>query len=182
MASTDLNLLECGTLSEPGPLGRLVRLVFGVLCLYYVYGLWTIRDDMFSVTLNIRPLIWNGIIPGLFLISYVVNIGFSRAWKKWPAIISVIFFAIAALIGLLLTGQLESAILGRTIWAWEIYLFGHLGLSFVLAVALATPGCEMRSMHHLYSKLTGKPTKEHKCPVGPISMFDNWEQSKTIHR
>lgn len=26
--------------------------------------------------------------PGLFLISYVVNIGFSRAWKKWSAIFS----------------------------------------------------------------------------------------------
>ena len=182
MASTDLNLLECGTLSKPGPIGRFVRLTFGILCLYYVHGLWTIRQDLFSQAQSIRPLIWNGIIPGLFLISYIVNIGFSRAWKKWPALVSIALLLIATLIGFMRSGQLESVILGRTIWTWEIYLFSHLGLSFLLASFLATPGCEMRSFHHFYSKLLGKPRRDHQCPLGPISMIDNWERLRATYK
>ena len=83
MATTDLTLDEPGTLRRPGPIGRLVRLAFGVSCLYYVYGLWTVREALVAGNGSIRPLVWNGLFFGLFLVSYVVNIGFSRSWKKW---------------------------------------------------------------------------------------------------
>lgn len=178
MASTDLKLLECGSLAKPGPIGRLVRLCFGLLGLYYVFGLWVIRQDLL-INEHIRPLVWNGVIPGLFLVSYVINIGFSRAWKKWPAIISLGIILAVGLIAYMQSGHIETAMLARTIWVWEIYIFGHLGLSFVLASLLTTPGCEMRSAYHLYSKLTGKPTKEHHCPVGPLNELDKWEYART---
>jgi hypothetical protein len=57
MATTDLKLDEPGSLPKPGPVGRMFRLLFGLLC-------------------------WNGILPGLFLISCVINIGYSRSWGK----------------------------------------------------------------------------------------------------
>lgn len=175
MATTDLKLEECGTLPKPGPIGRLVRLGFGLLCLYYVYSLWIARGDLITADGTIRPLLWNGILGGLFLVSYVVNIGFSGAWKKWPAIISVLFLLGFALMGYIQAGSFETPMLAHAVHIWAFYIFTHLGLAFVLAAIICTPGCEMRAFHHLYSLVSGNPTKEHHCPIGPLQPIDNWE-------
>ena len=175
MATTDLKLDEAGTLPRPGPIGRLVRLVFGSACLWYVFGLLQMSANLMAADGHVRPAVWNGIFPGLFLISYVVNIGYSRAWKKWPAIVSAgVFLGIAAF-GYLAEGTVETIALARAIWGWELYLFLHLGIAFVLAAVIGTPGCEMRAFHDLYSRVTGIPTKEHYCPVGPLHPIDQWE-------
>lgn len=175
MATTDLKLDAPGTLPRPGPVGRLVRLVFGLLCLSYVYGLIQVTQDLMTPAGGIRPLIWNGIIIGLILVSYVVNIGYSRAWKKWPAIVSAIALAAIGLLGYLTAGTIETGLLARSIWVWELYVFAHLGLAFVIAATIGTPGCEMRAFHDLYSRITGAPTQEHYCPVGPLHPIDQWE-------
>ncbi len=175
MATTDLKLDEPGTLPRPGPVGRLARLLFGALCLYYVYGLATVAGSILSPDGSIRPILWNGVIPGLFLVSYVVNIGFSRAWKKWPAVVSTMALGVIALVGYLTSGSVETATLARSIWSWELYVFGHLGTAFLIAAIIGTPGCEMRAFHDLFSRLTGAPTKEHYCPVGPLHPIDQWE-------
>ncbi len=178
MASTDLKLVQPGCLSKPGPIGRFVRLGFGALCIYYAISLWGIRSELITNAGTIRPMIWNGIFPGIILVSYVVNIGFSRAWKKWPAIISLMLILMAGAVGLLLTGAVESPILAGTVFVWELYVFSHLGLSFALSGVLATPGCEMRALYHLFSLITGKPTKEHHCPIGPLNALDRWENTR----
>ena len=124
-------------------------------------------------------MIWNGIPIGLFLISYIINIGFSRAWKKWPAIVSVSIFGVIAGIGYVMQGTIETNLLERVIWIWELYLFSHLGFAFIIAGVIGTPGCEMRAFHDMYSRLTGVPTKEHYCPVGPLHPIDQWEARRT---
>jgi len=178
MATTDLTLEEPGSLPRPGPVGRIVRLFFGILCLRYVAGLLQVGANLFSADAHIRPLIWNGVIIGLFLISYVINIGFSRAWKKWPAIVCAGVFLALAAVGQLTEGTPETVLLARSIWIWELYLFSHLGIAFVIAAVIGTPGCEMRAFHDLYSRLTGKSTKEHFCPVGPLHPIDQWEAAR----
>lgn len=175
MATTDLRLDEPGTLPRPGPVGRLARLIFGAMCLYYVNGLLTIADGILSPDGGIPQMLWNGIVPGLFLVSYVVNIGYSRAWKKWPAVVSAVVLGMIATVGYLTSGTVETAALGRSIWGWELYVFGHLGAAFLVAAVIGTPGCEMRAFHDLYSRLTGVPVKEHYCPVGPLHPIDRWE-------
>jgi hypothetical protein len=179
VATTDLKLDEPGTLPRPGLVGRLARLALGALCLWYVYGLVMIGGDVMSPAGNVPTMIWNGILPGLFLVSYVVNIGYSRAWKKWPAIISALAFAAVALVGQVTSGTVETVALARLVWSWELYVFAHLGLSFLLAAMIGTPGCEMRAFHDLYSRVTGVPTKEHYCPVGPLHPIDQWEVGRT---
>jgi hypothetical protein len=180
MATTDLKLDEPGTLPRPGPVGRLLRLGLGVLCLCYVYGLIQVSipvqaGNLIAADGSIQPVTWNGLIFGLFLVSYVVNIGFSRAWKKWPAVVSASALAIIAGVGYAMEGMVETTLLARSIWIWELYVFSHLGLAFIIAGVISTPGCEMRAFHHLYSRLTGVPTKEHFCPVGPLHPIDQWE-------
>jgi hypothetical protein len=178
MATTDLKLDEPGTLPRPGPVGRLTRLAFGVLCTWYVIRLVGIAGDLADTDGHIRTLIWNGILPGLFLISYVVNIGYSRGWRKWPAIVSGGVFLALAGVGYVTSGSPESSLLARTVWLWEVYLFTHLGLCFLVAAVIGTPGCEMRALHDVYSRISGRPTGEHICPVGPLNAIDLWEMQK----
>lgn len=179
MATTDLELDEPGSLPKPGPIGRLARLAFGLLCAWYVRGLIDVAGTLVTSDGHIRTLIWNGILPGLFLISYVVNIGFSRAWRKGPAIVSAIAILAVAGVGYFLRGNMETELLARTIWTWETYLFSHLGLAFLIAGVIGTPGCEMRAFHDLYSRITRAPTKEHFCPIGPLHPIDQWESRRS---
>jgi hypothetical protein len=176
MASTDLKLEDVGTLTPPGLIGRLVRLIFGSLSLYYVYGLWSVWDQKLTVDGHIEPLIWNGVFASLLLVSYVINIGYSRDWKKRPALFSLLYLLIVAFIGWQSSGSWENIILATAIAVWEFYIFTHLGLCFVIAAIIATPGCEMRAFHHLYGVVTGTNTKEHHCPIGPLSAIDRWER------
>jgi hypothetical protein len=181
MATTDLKLDDPGSLPKPGPIGRLVRLALGALCLWYVSGLLQVFDSLVTSDGHIRSLIWNGVLPGLFLVSYVINIGYSRAWKKWPAIVSAVSFLLIGAIGYLTSGSVETSWLAGAIWVWALYVFSHLGVAFMLSGIIGTPGCEMRAFHDLYSRITGVPTKEHFCPVGPLHPIDQWEAGRT-HR
>jgi hypothetical protein len=178
MATTDLKLDEPGSLPRPGPIGRAVRLGFGSLCLWYVISLIHLTGNLFGSDGHIRSMVWNGVVIGLFLVSYVVNIGFSRAWKKWPTIISVGVFLLVGGVGLLTQGSFETSLLARVIWGWELYLFSHLGLAFIISGIIGSAGCEMRAFHDLYSRLTGTPTKEHYCPIGPLHSIDQWENQR----
>lgn len=175
MATTDLKLESAGTLPRPGPIGRFVRLGFGVLCLWYVASLAEVSESLLGADGHIRSVVRNGILFGLFLVSYVINIGFSRSWKKWPAFVSAAAILVAAGFGYLVQGTIESGVLARVVWGWELYVFSHLGIAFFLAAVVGTPGCEMRAFQDFYSRITGAPTKEHYCPVGPLHPIDQWE-------
>ena len=178
MATTDLRLEETGSLPKPGPIGRVVRLAFGALCVYYVVGLIDVSGDLIGSDGHIRTVVWNGVLIGLFLISYIVNIGFSRAWKKWPAILCAGVFIALAGYGQVTQGAIETNALASAIWGWELYLFSHLGTAFIISAVISTPGCEMRAFHDVYSRLSGLPTKEHFCPVGPLHPIDKWESNR----
>jgi len=179
MATTDLHLDEPGSLPKPGPIGRVARFLFGLLCLWYVKGLIDVAADLRTGDGQIISIVWNGILFGLILISYVINIGFSRAWKKWPAIVSACVFLAIGGVGYFTDGTIQTMMLARSVWCWELYLFSHLGIAFVVSGVIATPGCEMRAFHDLYSRLTGVPTKEHYCPVGPLHPIDQWEAGRS---
>jgi hypothetical protein len=140
-----------------------------------------LTGNLFGSDGHIRSIVWNGVVIGLFLISYVANIGFSRAWKKWPAIISAGVFLLIAGIGYLTQSTFETRLLAYVIWGWELYLFSHLGLAFMVSGIIGSAGCEMRAFHELYSRLTGIPTKEHHCPIGPLHSIDQWEAKRMHH-
>ena len=179
MATTDLKLDESGSLPRPGPIGRLVRLAFGLVCIWYVFVLIAVSGDLMSGQGGIRPVVLNGVLIGLFLVSYIINIGYSRPWKKWPALVSAGVFLALAGFGYVTKGTIETNVLAHAVWAWEVYLFLHLGAAFMIAALIGTPGCEMRAFHDLYSRLTGIPTKEHYCPIGPLNSIDRWEAGRS---
>ncbi|MCZ6616939.1 MAG: hypothetical protein O7E57_02310 [Gammaproteobacteria bacterium] len=178
--SDPLELVEPGSLARPGPVGRLVRLGLGVMCLL---GLWNVTGNIKAViaapvVVMMNPYFAALILLCFWLINYVVNIGFSKNWGRRPAYLSLAGFLILALLGFVINGEFDSLILGVPLFAWLAYFYGHLGISFVLAGALATPGCEMRGIPELVGLITGRAAAEHHCPTSFITRLDEWEQRR----
>lgn len=164
---------EQGTLRKPGPIGRTVRLLLGIWCLYVCWTLWRYPEGLIRESLPH----WTALISipfALWLVPPVVNIGFGTNWKAWPRYLAT-GVILLWMIGLALTeGSWWSSALGRFSWLFVLYTFGHLGLSFVLSATISTPGCEMRAIPHLWTLLTRRKTKEHFCP-GFLHGLDAWE-------
>jgi hypothetical protein len=176
--SDPLILLHQGTLERPGPYGRLARLALGILCLYALYELFEhspfIIESPATAMLNIVTLL----VPAILIFNYVVNIGFGRSWGRWPIYVSVAGLLAIAAASWYPLGTSNHAVFGIALWSWLGYFYGHLGISFVLAAVIATPGCEMRAIPQLAVKLTGGLASEHSCPVSCVTKLDEWEQRR----
>lgn len=173
-----LQLVDQGTLVRPGPIGRVLRLSFGLLCVQALWELANIAPDFIASPIQFLPNIAIMLLIELCIFNYVVNIGFSRDWGRYPVIVSLLLFALLAVGSFIINADLNSYALGLSMFAWLVYFFAHLGLSFLLAALLATPGCEMRAIPELLGKIKGKASREHHCPVSFISKIDNWEDKR----
>jgi hypothetical protein len=162
-----------GTLSPPGPLGRLVRLLLGILILKFIIDWLTIIDS--SDFLNPFILLW--IAFSIKLAPYVINIGFGINKGAKPRFILLGIWVLGGLAGYLSEGVWRSEALWAVIEITQIYIYGHLGLSFFLSAILSTPGCEMRAIPHLLGKISGQGSQEHYCP-GFLDNIDRWERSR----
>lgn len=177
--SEPLELVDPGTLTRPGPIGRLVRLSLGALCLYvfadlFYYAEWTVTQPFSSLANRFLVL-----LAPLCIFNYVVNIGYSKSWGRRPLLLSLIALAVFAGIAFLFTSNFDSPILGVPLNLWLGYFYGHLGFSFTLSAVLATPGCEMRAIPELFGRMRGTPSEEHHCPAAFISKIDEWEHRRT---
>lgn len=164
---------EEGTLHPPGPIGRIVRLAVGLLLAKLVFDWLTLIDSSDYD----QPFILMWVAISVALAPYVVNIGFGVNWGAIPRYILIGVWLLAACVGFLLEGTLTSELLWSVVEFTQIYIYGHLGISFLLSAILATPGCEMRALPHLFGKLSGTGSKEHYCP-GFIDKVDRWEQRR----
>lgn len=176
--SDPLALLEEGTLARPGPIGRLVRLLLGLACLYALYELILYRQDIIQTPLSVLPNIAVMVLATLLLINYVANIGFGTSWGRWPSYVAIGSTLLLAVIAWFMFGTTNHALPGTVLWAWMVYCFAHLGLSFVLSAMLATPGCEMRAIPELFGSLSGRAAAEHHCPIAFIGRIDAWESER----
>ena len=170
--------VEQGTLVRPGPIGRLVRLALALGCVYVMFELIAVGSGLFTST---NPTITAWLLPiamGLYVFPDVLNIGFGKSWRRSRVTGALLVLAgLAALIGKISFGSFLASPLGGLIYVWLFYTFGHLGIAFLLAVILATPGCEMRSIPQLWGLITSSSQKEHYCP-GMLSPLDRWEATR----
>lgn len=173
-----LDLVDRGSLARPGPIGRLLRLTLGAACFYGLWELINVAPIFVERPLELLPNLSLMILVVLCVFNYVVNIGFSKDWNHYPLTISLSLIFSVALIGYLLTGNPGSTSLGILIVLWMGYFYTHLGVSFLLASILATPGCEMRAIPELFGRMTNKAMKEHHCPSSIISGIDRWEYNR----
>ena len=175
-----LELVAPGSLSRPGPIGRLLRSLLGVLCLYALWGLIHVAPDFVENPIGLLPNLGLMLLFALCVFNYVINIGFSRDWHRYPLILSLIFLLAVATVGYLFTGDAGTEVLGFTVLLWLGYFYTHLGISLLLATALATPGCEMRAIPELIGKITHRESKQHLCPVSILSGIDQWEKRRSL--
>ena len=176
--SDPLQLVEQGSLERPGPVGRLTRLTLGLVCAYALYQLILFRVSIISTPVSLLPNLALMVLAAIFIINYVVNIGFGTSWGRWPSYISAIVGMALAGLGWILFGTPDHPLFGVALWLWLVYFYLHLGVSFVLAAAIATPGCEMRAIPELYGRITARETEEHQCPAAFITRIDAWESGR----
>ncbi len=176
--TTQLNLVQSGTINKPGPIGRLFRLFLGMGCLSFIAYLVYNRTIFFNDIVHYNWGVWIGLIYGIILLPYIVNIGFSINSGKRLQLVAILTLVMASAFDYFSTGNFLDLITGGLVYLMLIYLYGHLGLSYVIASIIATPGCEMRAFPQLWSLITKKPSKEHCCPIGPLSKIDRWDSDR----
>ncbi len=176
--SDPLQLVEQGSLERPGPIGRLVRLALGLACAYALHELVLYRVSIISTPVSVLPNFSVMVLAAILIINYVVNIGFGRSFGRWPSYISIAAALLLAALSWVAFGTPDHPVLGTALWIWLGYFYLHLGVSFVLAAAIATPGCEMRAIPELVGRIMARETAEHHCPASFITRIDAWERGR----
>jgi hypothetical protein len=164
-----------GSLEKPLRMGRLVRLLIGAVLLYLTYPLiphfeWLLENGIPLHGINVISM---ALI--FWVMPYVVNIGWSLNTKRTPQIVVIILTLVLGGFDYVSSGSFYGPTLKVFTLAWFFYTATHLGISMVLAAILATPGCEMRAIPHLWSMMTDRHTREHYCP-GILNGLDRWER------
>ncbi len=169
-----------GTLRPPGPIGRLVRLGWGVVCMIAAWSIWSGLPYFTGSRLPTAWTWWLGVVALLAVTPYVVNIGLGVNWRGWPRRLAVAGLVTGMTASWVVTGSPWSPAVGWLTVAWQLSILVSLGVSFLLSAAAATPGCEMRAIPHIWSRITDRPTREHYCP-GHIRTVDTWEANRIDH-
>ncbi len=176
--SRPLELVAAGSLIRPGIIGRLVRLSLAVLCLQALWRLLNEHAALIATPVNLLPEFALLMLAPLCIFNYVVNIGFSKNWGRWPLWVSLGGIGTLATLSFAASGSLDGPLLGAPLLLWLVYFYAHLGISFLLAALIATPGCEMRSIPELFGRIIGRDAAGHHCPVAILGKIDAWEQKK----
>lgn len=175
---TTTNFQLQGTLNPPGPIGKIARVILGLACIYYVWQLVSLWDYWVNAEkLFLNSSIWIPIIFALYLAPYVINIGWRINTKRLSQLVIILISVGLVALSYFSHQSINSYALNVFTIIWVIYIFTHLGVSFLVSAIISTPGCEMRSLPHLWSIITGHKTYEHVCP-GPLHKIDLWEQKK----
>jgi len=175
--SDDLELQEFGSLQQPAIYGRFIRLVLGGICLFGLTEVISLSTQIVTYPFSMLPNLSLLVVAPILILNYVVNIGFGVNWHRLPIIVSLTTLSVLFLASWMMTNSFDHEIVGFVLLLWLIYFYAHLGISFVLAGLIATPGCEMRAIPHLFGKMTGRGSSEHHCPVPLITRIDEWESS-----
>ncbi len=178
--SDSLELVDPGSLERPGPVGRVLRLTLGLVCLYGLYWIIMIGHVIIATPASLLPSIAIIFLPAVFIFNYVVNIGFGKSWRYWPLVTSLAVLSGIAVVGQVFFGSFDNPAFGISLWIWLAYFYAHLGVSFVVAAVIATPGCEMRSIPELFGRIMGRPVAEHHCPASLITNVDSWEHRRRV--
>jgi hypothetical protein len=154
--------------ARPGPVGLLIRVVLGAAAVYALVELVT-KWDIFRDQNLIESDFW---FITLCLLADVFNIGLRRRWGVWPI---VVFLAGAAVLGLasyLAAGEIWTTALAAWVYAGDLLVFGALSVSFPVAIATRTPGCELNALPRLVARLRGTTDEEtRRCLLG-VDLLD----------
>lgn len=172
-----MNAHATGVPYRPGPIGRIARLLLGLLVIQAAGGAVLALIDGVSGppdTDDTGLLIAIGIAACLTPAVYDIGLGTNHG-GRWR-VLAAAGIAVTTLIGLALGAPTTGLTTGLLVWV--AITMGWLGLALLVAAVLRTPGCEMRSLPHLASLILSGDRNYLPCP-GPLQPLDEWEARTT---
>ncbi len=132
---------EVERLPRPGPIGRAVRLLFGLALLYFFAGMVADFPRLVDGVNLANPMAWIGLGFMLYVIPEVIGMPFSRSWPRRQVRLGVGgLFVFACAADLALGGSPNGAALGLTFGLLLALVLGVVGASHIVAAVVAAPG------------------------------------------
>ena len=108
--------------------------------LYFFIVTLTNFGNYIGLAVPKHPLIWLGVASSFYFLAYVVNVGFTITWGRRLQLILVAAAMAAVVLDFFIYRSFWGPPLGLLVFVLLAYVTGHLGVSFILAGILATPG------------------------------------------
>jgi hypothetical protein len=155
----------------PGPVGLLIRVILGAASVYALVELITQWDSFRDQNL-IESDFWLITLFTLCLLPDLFNIGLRRRWGLWPLVVFLAGAAALGLAGYLAAGEIWTTALAAWVYAGDLLVFAALTVSFPVAIATRTPGCELNAIPRLIARLRGTTDEEtRRCILG-VDLLD----------
>jgi hypothetical protein len=130
-----------GTLPRPGPIGRAVRLLSGILIAYFAFQIWKgvawiLQTGRLE---DIEPV---NVVISIAVVVYLARNASLIVGRRWPRarLVTVIALAIAAGWSFATTGSVLGVPLILPTFLVAFILMALLSVSFFVAAILAVPG------------------------------------------
>jgi hypothetical protein len=174
MRSTGLGADKRRELPRPGPIGLAVRTALGALMIYFFVALLT----KWGVFVRLDPIESDRYYTAftLWLLPYVFSYTFGWRWGPWPSVVFVAVGAVLGVAGYVLANEWWNPVLAGWVYAGDLLVFGALAVSFPVAVATRSPGCELRAIPWFLAKRRGTTEGQPRpaCAIG-LDYLDRWE-------
>jgi hypothetical protein len=157
--------------ARPGPVGLLIRVILGAAAVYALVELVTQWGSFRDKNL-IESGFWFITLFTLCLLADVFNIGLRRHWGPWPIVVFLAGAVVLGSVGYLAAGEVWTTALAAWVYAGDLLVFGALTVSFLVAIATRTPGCELNAIPRLVARLRGTTDAEtRRCILG-VDLLD----------
>ncbi len=156
-------------------IGRIGKLLVGS---FQIWGVVSIAPHFLDLRDgDWRTGLWIFVALAFYLVSFNVRLGFHRvlAVGNAPAGVALLLSAGLAGVQWLQTEAFWGSTVATYALGLAIAVHAHMGVCHVLAAVIGIPGCEMRVIPYLISRLRGKGEESfHLCP-GMWTPIDRWE-------
>jgi len=174
MQSTDVRRDRTRKLPRPGPIGLTIRVILGAAIIYGFVALltkWNVLQEDDPIDSD-----WYFTLGTLWLLPHVFNFTFRRRWGSWPTVVFLVGGAALGLAGSVVSGEFWTAALAGWVYAGDLVVWTALAVSFPVAVATRSPGCELGAIPWLIDRRRGYPQASPRpgCAVG-LDHLDRWE-------
>lgn len=129
-----------GSIEKPGPIGRMIRIFFGIFCFYFLYVVIIGYDEIFRADFPADFTFWLGVLLCLKSIHHVFNIGFGFHWGKWPQRIYLVLGFGAVVFSYVQNGTFWGPEVGVVVFGLLFLVLVTLAPSMILSGIIATPG------------------------------------------
>ena len=165
---------ETRALPRPGPIGLAVRVMLGAFVIYSFVALFTKWNGFVE-----RDPIESGrfyTVATLVLLPCVFDLIFRRRWGGWPTAAFVAVGAVLGLAGWIVSGEFWNVVLAAWVYAGDFLVMAALAISFPVAIATRSPGCELGAIPWLLARRGGATYEVPRpgCAVG-LDHLDRWE-------